>query len=52
MLYCTFGTDISDLRKEACGQRIRATVPCSGYRAAQVLRIEDETQAVIGKAVG
>lgn len=33
-----------DLRKDACGQCIRAGLNCSGYRDPDQLRIRDETQ--------
>ncbi|OAP60876.1 hypothetical protein AYL99_05878 [Fonsecaea erecta] len=41
-----------DLRKNACGQCVRAGLSCSGYRDPDQLRIRDESQSIMRKARG
>jgi hypothetical protein len=40
-----------DLQSDACGQCVRASVSCSGYRDTQKLRIQNESQSVARKAL-
>ncbi|KIX04648.1 uncharacterized protein Z518_05518 [Rhinocladiella mackenziei CBS 650.93] len=40
-----------DLRKEACGQCVRAGLICTGYRDPDQLRIRDESQSTKQKAL-
>ncbi|KAF6232189.1 hypothetical protein HO173_009572 [Letharia columbiana] len=40
-----------DLQRDSCGQCIRATHICSGYRDTEQLRVRDETQATRQKAL-
>ena len=46
-------TDLTkcDLRREACGQCVRARLTCSDYRDTDQLRIRDESKAVVRKAL-
>ncbi|KAI9736341.1 MAG: hypothetical protein M1834_001227 [Cirrosporium novae-zelandiae] len=40
-----------DLHSGACGQCVRASVPCSGYRDVQQLRIQNESQSVMRRVL-
>ena len=40
-----------DLHSGACGQCVRASVPCSGYRDTRQLRIQNESQSVVRRAL-
>ncbi|CAD6582208.1 MAG: hypothetical protein ASARMPRED_000899 [Alectoria sarmentosa] len=40
-----------DLRRGSCGQCIRATLECSGYRDTEQLRVRNETQTTKQKAL-
>ena len=41
-----------DLRRDSCGQCVRADIPCSGYRDTQQLRISNESASVARKVLG
>ncbi|ETI21996.1 hypothetical protein G647_06066 [Cladophialophora carrionii CBS 160.54] len=41
-----------DLRKEACGQCVRAGLTCTGYRDPGQLRIQDESESTRQRALG
>ena len=45
------GPNQSVILGEACGQCVRARLTCSGYRDTHQLRVRDQSQAVVRKAL-